>query len=277
MAAQIYDENTSENYPLEDWDETGVPTDILVDMSIAVPGETLPVATSANSNLLLTNLVITDRYAFLSIETAAGAPLCHLMVLEPAPFRIYQLETETGVTGWVVFGPGVARPASYTSIAALISFKCVCANATPMSVDAATIEINGVSYPAPPVLTIRTNELMDSGSLGGSLVFTLARNNAEFTQDMLQNMLRVANPGKGALLYDINGVRPDAAGNVVLEGFTDLQGLTDDTVVLGALVGDITPQNCRDWYAEFRAKQKLGSETPGGHTLPLDDVFKRNG
>ncbi len=275
MAAQIYDENTSEKYPLEDWDETAIPTDVLVDLSLSVPDYAVLDSLNENSNLVLTNLVVTPAYAFVSIELPTGEPLCHVMVLDPVPFRIYPMTAESLVTGWIVFGPGVSRPASFLGVNALVSFKCICANGIAEGGAQQTLEVNGVSYVAPPVLTIRTNELMGENTLSGSSVFVLSRNNTEFTTDMLQSMLRVINPNKGALLYSINGVLPDENGDVLLEGFTDFLPLVGSTSVLGAIIGDQPPQNCYDWYAKFRSFQKLGSETPGGYWLPLDEPLKR--
>lgn len=323
MPVQLFDENTSVKYPLSDFHESPVPDDILVDLSVSAPSALLAGSSSAptpgtvpdwitppyspatpvvlstavpgeTSKVFLTSLVKRSGVLFVSFEAAPGDPLCHLSVQDPEAFKIYEMEAAEGVTAWVVFGSGVDRDFEYLDMSVPVDARCLVADDPTVK----TITVNGVEYPAPRVLTIAFNDAFAVGVDQGWL--SVRRNDAFFTD--VQYELREDIPSRPYRVYDVGGAFPDAAGDLDIYAYSPAtssssasesyigdeplyDGAYGTAVALGLVVNNIVPQGCRDWYAEFRQKFKLGVGCEGGSSssgdlsttsgieLPMDYVF----
>ena len=277
---QLYAENTSIKYPLSDFSTEDIPYDVLVDMALSVP--------QGLGDPCLTNLQITDKFIFLSIE-AGTTPIGHLFVQDYRPFRIYPLTMFHGGGGWVVFGPGAKNPIDKKRIETQIDPRVVIPGVD--TENKFELEVNGFRYEMPKVLFVETNyyvsthdeirEAKDAFNVTSSRrCLVLRRNDLQLTEDILKNSL-VEFADREDPLVTFNGVSPDSGGTLYLDFETEdpaesvtMAPISVDNRVVGLLLDTAGMDGCPASYRDLDAYIK---ESQTGHgviyELPLDCIF----
>jgi len=285
---QVYAENTGTKFPIDDTVETEIPSDALVDMSIVVPESLAKVS--------ITNLVIRGRLVFLTVEAdilGVWHTVGHLALNFAEPWRVYELDCQDGCSGWVVFGPGVQRELEVIRTPARIDYRVVRRAVVAEAVQ--TLEVNGVSYAMPSVLTVRVNSylqtsietryLEDSSSSSSSsssegeisasaLVFR--RDDSVVTDGMRRFGLTDNVVSPEGFLYTINNISPDDDGRFTITlrsegGSLAAVPVTADGSPLGALFLTACVDGCPDADEELDSNIRTGKRGQGvPYNLPLD-------
>jgi len=139
MQQQIYSSNSERPYPLQEGHGSGVPDDMLVDISLTVPVGIVPVITAVVVNPLTMFIAIEDSVT----ETAVG----QVLISRPSAFTVYQFDMPiSGAYGWVVPGPGCALTQEYVEIAAPLDASTILKCPT-ISDSISSLSVNGELYP----------------------------------------------------------------------------------------------------------------------------------
>ena len=275
---QLYSENSSIKYPLDDQHTEAIANDILLDLSLSVPSDA--------GIITCTNMVIKPSFIFISLECATY-PIGHVMVTNPIPFIIYPLTMSCDGSGWVVFGPGVSREFTIRGSTAAIDKRTILYN-----VDTAKkfkLSVNGFEYDMPPILNIAVNTNLTSTSetrtiagIGSATSLVLKRDDTKFTDAMLKTGLIVYDP-RDIPLATINSIFPDAAsGNVDLVINTDdpteevfvVPMKKYDGTAMGLVIFTRNMLGCPDAYETLDGKIKKSDTGYGlAYRLPLDCMF----
>ena len=282
---QLYNENMLISYPLDDSVGDAVPLSLLVDMGLSMPEAML------SADVRVTNIVVTAAYAFMSLETVTGLPVAHVNVIAPEPFRAYRMTCAAGCLGWVVFGTAASTPFNAVGCAHPVDARClipVKAIAAPL-----TLMVDGVPYAMPEVLHVVAQNYVSAAAesrevespYGTVDALVLRRNDAAISEDTLKNGLTKYSP---LPLYTINGVGPDAAGNIDIKYDTiddrlrmaaiyDTRAVPPGPVALVLYTRDVT--GCDASPAPLKKNIKYSSCGHGvPYELPLDkmaDLFNQ--
>jgi hypothetical protein len=288
---QLYAENSAIKFPVDDTAQTSIPSDVLLDMSIVVPA-TLGVPH-------ITNLVIRGRTAFLSVEALSGSvwtPVCHAVVRNPEPWRMYQMESVSGISGWVVFGPGVRKQLEVIGEPAALDSRVL---RRPVEASSFTqLEVNGVRYAMPSILSIRLNNYLEAsleeravstgvgpGSSSSSseeyeevVALVLKRNDAVVTDGVRRYSLVSSVASPESALYTINNVPPDGEGVFTITLSSNGTGVVAAAEALqqNTTVGAVLLTSCKDGCpdAEEQLDQPIRNGKKGHgvpYDLPLDE------
>jgi hypothetical protein len=275
---QLYSENSSVKYPLDDQYTEDIPTDILMDLSLSVPYDA--------GIITCTNIVVKSSFVFVSFE-GVDYPVGHVFVANPVPFRIYTLTMSCAGSGWIVFGPGVSKEFSIKGSTAAVDKRCMLHNVTTDKVF--KLSVNGREYDMPPILNIATNvnvlsmaetRTVDSTS---SRSLVLKRDDTKFTDTMLKTGLVKFDP-QSIPLATINGIFPDSSGDITLA--INTEDSTESAYLVKAMSAGLVPyplgfviltdnmRGCPDAYKDLERKIKK-SDTGYGlqYRLPLDCMF----
>lgn len=263
---QWYATNTTIKYPLDPFHEGPVPDDMLLDMAVSVP---------EGIDVYLTNLIVTERYVFLSLEATDESAVGHVIQTFPSVSSVVQLDMAADGYGWVVFGPGVLEyPREYKDIRIRLADSVLLPGIT--TVDPFDLYVDGIEYPRPEILNIRPLDYMASEETDALL--RLVRADDQLSGDMSITLF-TSEEYSSSVLNFINGVGPDAAGNIVLAithnigsgTITEIKRTSDDTII-GLLLKTTDITDCLD--ETDRLKNLLLCRTEYGITyqLPLDPV-----
>lgn len=211
------------NGPFESLSE-GFPNALITDMSLTV-AESITVS--------LTAIRITDAFAFLSFENATTKTgVGHVMVIRPEPFRVYTIEsTGYDCRGWLVFGPSVKTfRGEFRDTDMVVRDSCLLIAEAPAS-GITTLSVNGLEDSLTGVLelaaksnfisvTKATRDFIIDGDTISADCFLFQR----ATNNIPENILYTGFLDLGAdvyaeypTVYTINGVPPDAAGNIDIQ------------------------------------------------------------
>lgn len=204
MISQLYSDSTEIKYPVEDTDTSGLPNDILCDLSLSVPDIT--------KDVYLTNCVAGASYIFLSFETDSES-VAFLSLENPKPFQVYPLSSDNTLSaGSVLLGPGALNPVCFRNKKIPLDRRCVVQSGGGCAF--ASLTVNGVSYSLPPVLRVKFEDgvaaVYDNG------VVALARNDSFFTPDNLSAGLTDPPVSDITPITSVNGLSPDPSGNVII-------------------------------------------------------------
>ena len=266
---QWYANNTTIKFPLDPFHEGPVPDDILVDMALSVPNGTV---------VYLTNMIITEKFIFMSLEAADGSAVGHIMQQYPSVSAIVQLDMTADGFGWVTFGPGVLEyPRSYKDIRIKLDDSVILPEieiTNPFN-----LIVDGKSYPRPAVLNIRPLDYM--GSVETDDILRLIRADDRLTGNM-NIILFTSQEYDENVLTNLNGVAPDEDGDIMLSisvlppatGSALVRGIlrVADSERIGLLIETAGVEDCGD--EQQRLDELLLCRTEYGITwaLPLDDV-----
>lgn len=270
-----YFEHASSPYPLADH-EPGVPSDLLVDMSVTVQS-------SIVDNCKVTALRVTEAFAFLAIETTTEA-VAYVHVERPVPGRIYRFEEQAG-SGWVMFGPGVSTPYSLP-IDASIDIDRTCLIVDEDDATGFTLTVNGFTYDMPQTLRVVADGYLRAyvasrETDGGTLpCIVIARDDdnideTALTRDMLANPLPP--------IRQVGEASPDAVGNLELtleleagmEGDAGISTVTcDNTDVIGFVLWTLGVAGCGN---NNLLEQLKFSDCGAGqaYELPFDKLLEK--
>jgi hypothetical protein len=281
---QIYSEYTNMKYPLSDTHEEDIPFGLLVDAAVSTPQDYMEVS--------LTTFVRTTDYVYLCLE-AGEEPIAHLIVTDPEAFTIYPLTMFGDGAGWVVFGPDIQHTLTIKEIAVPLDPRCVMPNLQTQN--QFKLSVNGFVYDMPNTLNIRTNDLVAVSNETRSYnnrpgphttvtednILTLRRNDLYLSPETLANGMKVQEDGLP--LYFINGIGPDAKGNITLEisngSVTAVQDISSENTIGVVLGTDGVPECdglCEDGGDKnLRSLLQIGQANHGEpYVLPLDTVVE---
>ena len=280
-------------YPLDDFSEEDFPFNVLVDAAFSVPKTLM-------NNMRLTTYIRKTTYAFVCIE-AGTTPIGHLYVVNPEPYRIYPLTMRCKGTAWIVLGPASSQEIELTDLD--IPFDPACILANPVPPNQFKIRVNGIEHPMPNIITVRTNNFITAGGeYRGALqppipsnepikALTLRRNDNNLDEQVVRTSLTDIDTDHMPLT-NINGVTPDADGDVTIKFTTEDAGNSSESsedqleavlvpVVertenknIGFVIQTNAMEECVDPYIRLNAKIKTGKKGHGlPYDLPLDDYF----
>jgi len=266
---QWYANNTTIKFPLDPFHEGPVPDDILVDMAVSVPNGTI---------VYLTNMIITEKFVFLSLEAEDGSAVGHIMQAYPSVSSIVQLDMTADGFGWVTFGPGVLEfPREYKNTRIKLDDSVILPEIeipNPFN-----LIVDGKSYPRPSVLNIKPLDYMDTEESDD--ILRLIRADDQLTGNMNITLFTSQEYNEN-VLTNINGVSPDSSGNILLNvsvlppatGSALIRGIlrVADSERIGLLIETSGVEECNN--EQERLDELLLCRTEYGITwaLPLDYV-----
>ena len=286
---QVFSENTELKYPLSDFSDGAIDKDILVDMSLSLSNGWEP----PDVEVYVTNLIRTDSYLFLSIESDSE-PVAHIFLTAVIPFKMYPLTMHMDGSGFIVFGPGSSRNFAYKQVRELVDPRCILPNVLTSDIQ---LSVNGKVYPMPDVLNIATNYYIATEAQTRNIqgypqpvddVLVMKRNDSKLSQEIIKFGLTKGEQGELPLLT-IAGVPPDSNGNFVLEFDTEDSNETvtltpvysREEVPIGFILSTTGMHGCVDPYAPNGPLlgNILKSDTGEGviWKLPLDCMFQTAG
>jgi hypothetical protein len=224
----LYSDNAEIKYPLSDFDENAVPTDILLDLSLTVPEGYAPVVGAVR---------ISAHTAFVAIEDRlTGIPLATAAVALPKAAIVYPLQMDVDGFGWVVFGPGLAR--AYYSGAITAELDPETWGTRPVTAPVFSLDVNGYTYAAANILELLSrNDIVTVERDGGTIY--LDRNDAVLGAVEIAAFTDFVAPADFTdVVESIGGVLPDAAGNINIV-FTGCFADCDDVWALEVPRGDV--------------------------------------
>ena len=274
---QIYNSNTTRTFPLEEGNALGIPNDIIVDMSITVLDNIVPVVTA---------IAITDSIVFLALEDSVSHKgIGQIHINNPIPFSVYKFDMPMiGAYGWIVLGSGINTTQSIRDIEATLDPSAILtAPLDPDSLDSITVnskkqDILGVLglNALTSVISIDT-EIRNIDSVGDVDCIVLSRNNNVLTQDQIFYAFTETDNIRGAILR-IAGAVPDASGNIQIHTDPSSSFLLEKIITPSpteeiGLVFNQSIEACSDYdprYKVLHSKCELGISTEEG--LPCDPL-----
>ncbi len=236
----LYANNADVKYPLDAFHETAVPNDLLLDLCLNIGPEHTPVVAAIR---------VSPYLAFVSIEDAVtGEPLATAAVEKAQMAIVYPLTMSVAGSGWIVFGPGVAREFYSGPIAVAPDPETLVQLQTVAPIF--SLRLNRSDYELANVLSLLLANSTLVATIQGSTVY-LDRNDAVMTDAQIADFTAApgVQPDLSKYVYSIGGVAPDELGNV-------------DIDVVGCLM------NCEDVWTMTIPRSDLG--TGEYDELPLD-------
>lgn len=269
-AALLYANNADIKYPLSDFHTADIPDDILLDLSLSIPSDLVPV---------LGALRVGPGFVFISVEdrgTRVG--IGHVIITNPVAARVYPLVMATGF-GYVVFGGGASGPARYCTDVVEIDPRCVLPLKTVAPVP--SISVNGFPRRVANILEILAGSDALVLTVSGDTVY-IDRNDAVLSADDLVGLSLEQNSDASSrkqLLYTIEGVPPDESGNIeiVITGCAqDCGGGRELRIPRGDTGQGATGTLPLDIYAQrvyLPGDPCMPSGTPGSSSTAATDKF----
>ena len=248
MVPLIYSNNANIKYPLNDFHEASVPNDLLLNLSLNIPEDYVPIVSVLQTSNLL---------AYLAIEDSSTHVLLASVVVErPTLARVYPLVMDVAGFGHVVFGPGLTTPYNGGHLAIPLDPDTV--TYTAATAPALQVKINGIQYPVTNILRLAEQSGLVDITVEGSTVY-FDRNDAVLTADQLNGFTdlpgSIDNPEE--VITQIGGVSPDSDGNI------DILFRTQDL-----------HQDCTDIYT-MSPRRTLEGKSPASE-LPLAQLAPRD-
>lgn len=205
--ALLYSGNADRKYPLSDFHTTDVPNDLILDISMSVPEGIEPVLSAARVGV---------RFAFLCFEDkTTHAAVASIMITDPIPARVYPLQMDVSGFGWVVFGGRSATNEPYFSGAVAVDLDPECWVALKTVGPLFALEVNGFPKEVANVLELASISELVTITVENGIIY-LDRNDDVITEDDLValNLEDQAIGDTEQILYTLDGVLPDADGNI---------------------------------------------------------------
>ena len=249
----LYANNADVKYPLSDFHETDVPNDLLLDLSLSLPAGYTPVVGAIR---------MTRYLAFVSIENAVTrVPLAVAAIPTPKMAVVYPLTMSVAGSGWIVFGPGIAR--DYYSGPVAIELDPATWVALRQNAPVYTLEVNGTPYTLRDYLKLLLANNVLSVSISGNQIY-LDRNDAELSAgqlaDFTDNGLDADMDQK--VLKTLGGIGPDVNGNIDI----DISGCYPPCLDVWSL--DLPPGDTGDGEFGELPLDKLAERAYGGENWP---------
>ena len=213
----LYSNNADIKYPLDMFDESQVPNDILLDLSLSLPEGITPVVGAIR---------ITESLAFVSIEDkATRAPLATAAVASPQLAVVYPLEMAVEGFGWIVFGPGLRRDYYSSEIQADLDPETYVGlrRVAPQF----SAQVNGFDHAVSNILTFLTANTTLLATRQGDTIY-LDRDDTKLRPAQIADftLLPGGNPDLTKYVLTIGGVEPDENGNIDI----DIVGCFEDCI-----------------------------------------------
>jgi len=208
--ALLYSGNADRKYPLSDFHTTDVPNDLLLDLSLSVPEGIEPVLSAARVGV---------RFVFLCFEDKTShAAVASIMITDPIPARVYPLQMDVPGFGWVVFGGRSATNEPYFSGAVAVDLDPECWVALKTMGPLFALEVNGFPKEVANVLELASVSDLLTITVEDDTIY-LDRNDDVITEDDLValNLEDQVIGDTEQTLYTVDGVLPDASGNIDID------------------------------------------------------------
>ena len=227
----LYQFNADIKYPLSDFHETGIPNDILLDLSLSLPDDVEPVLGVVRT--------LAGSF-FISIEDKSTQdPLASVYVPEVEQYTVYAMDMQVPGYGWVTTGPGVLR--DYYSGGVDVDLAPEVATQLPVTGPVLKLRINGILYDIEDVLRVSLGSDMLTIQVQGTDTLIFSRNDNVLNDGDLEG-LTVTDAGDPAnnlsgIILQLGLATPDDNGNIEIsvEGCIDN---CDDTYKVAVPRGD---------------------------------------
>jgi len=218
----LYSNNAEIKYPLDEFHETDVPDNIILDMSLTVAEDVDPVVAAIR---------VGAGFVFISVEEATtGIPIGSAIVQSPLTGIVYPLTMDNGGFGWVVFGPGAVVGNMYFSGDIEVPVDPECITRLKPGLPIIDLSVNGFTKDIANVLKISSlNSLLTITVEEGTIY--IDRNDDGLDEDDLAGFSRDSDPLQAveqSILFSIDGVLPDADGNIDVDIEGCIEGCSDE-------------------------------------------------
>jgi hypothetical protein len=213
-----YSNNATIKYPLSDFHEEGIPNDILLDLSLSIPEGLEPI---------LGVLRVGKGFVFVSLEEKTSRePIASVLVFKPQAAVVVPLTMHVSGFGWVVFGPGLSKVFYSGDVAVDLDPETYVA--LKGDAPSLTLTVNGIRYVVENTLDIFAANATIKITVEGQTIY-LDRNDAEILDEQLKGFTELGDTGTptGGILQTLDGVRPDANGNVDIDIVNCIEGCDD--------------------------------------------------
>lgn len=240
----LYSNNADIKYPISDFDENEIPTDILLDLSLSVPYGYTPVVSVIR---------ISPFTGFVAIVNSVdGQPLATAIVETPQPAIVYPLQMEVSGFGWVIFGPGLERDYYSGDVSAALDPETW--TSLKQTAPLFGLQVNGYEFELSNLLGLLLQNDILTFELDGDTIY-IDRNDEILSDSEIASFTDFVAPAEASdIVETIGGVEPDAAGNI-------------DISIEGCA------KNCRDVWSLEVPRGDVGEGT--GEELPLDILMPR--
>lgn len=239
----LYSNNAEIKYPISDFDENEIPTDILLDLSLSVPEAYTPIISAIR---------ISPFTAFVAIVNQSdGLPLATAIVQSPATATVYPLQMDVEGFGWVVFGPGLSNDYYSGDITAELDPETWVAMKTTAPVF--DIEVNGYSFDLANILGLLVQNDILTLTVDGDTVY-IDRNDSVLSEAEIAAFSDFVASQDSPTIQSVGGTPPDETGNL-------------DIIISGCAA------NCDDVWSLQVPRGDVGEGT--GEELPLDALMPR--
>jgi hypothetical protein len=208
MADLLYSNNADIKYPLSDFHEEDVPNDILLDLSLDVPEGLEPV---------LSVLRVGAGYCFVSItDKTTKVSIADVLIQKPRLARVYPFDMSVDGFGWVMVGPGAVQGKTYYSDDVSIDLDPEVYTALKQTAHVFSLDINGFSTDLSNFLHMVSGSEILEFTIDGQNIY-IDRNDSVLTeadQVAFSEQGNVLADAVDTALFTVDGVEPDAAGNI---------------------------------------------------------------
>lgn len=205
----LFSYNAAIKYPLSDFDENEIPTDILLDLSLNCPDGYEPMVGA---------LRCLAGTFFISIEdVSTQEAIAHAYVPRAQQYRTYRLDMDVPGFGWITLGPGALDDYYSEGVTAAIAHEAY--TRIPVTAPEFSLGVDGLAFSLKNALEIQlgTNLLSVQVVPPDTLIF--ARNDNVLLDEDIEALTVV--PGeivsdRQRFIYRLGLATPDDEGNITI-------------------------------------------------------------